>query len=434
MNSACAVHPYNYNAVQILNNGGKMLNDSIRYVNHKLMIDDVDLADLARETGTPAYVYSLPRALQNYRRIANAFADFDAHIHYSAKANANLAVFGALIQAGAGIDAVSAGEAYRALRAGCAPENIVFAGVGKRYDELRWAVEQNIGWFNVENVRELELLNALGSQFGKRPRVALRLNPDVTANTHPYIATGHGGAKFGLTRDVVADMFSRQKDYPQVDFAGIHLHIGSQLGDTEATQTAVQAALDLISPYAGIRTVNVGGGLPVAYQPGQMLPSPADFATMIRPLLKDYTIILEPGRSVIADAGLLVVEVLYVKQQAGQRIVIVDGSMTELLRPALYQANHMIVPLKEASGDYSPAEIVGPVCESADTLGHAVPLPDVEPGDRLAILTAGAYGMVMSSNYNARPRPPEIVIEPDGTSWGIARRRETWDDLIRLES
>jgi diaminopimelate decarboxylase len=410
-----------------------MLNESIRYVNQKLTIDGVDLANLVRETGTPTYVYSLPRALQNCRRIIDAFADFDAHIHYSAKANANLAVMGALIQAGAGIDAVSAGEVYRAIKAGCAPENIVFAGVGKREDELRWAVEQNIGWFNVENVRELELLNALGAQHGKRPRVALRLNPDVTANTHPYIATGHGGAKFGLTRDVVADVLSRQADYPSLDFAGIHIHIGSQLGDTDATETAVRAALDLISPYPAIRTVNVGGGLPVAYQPDQTLPTPADFAAMITPLLKDYTIILEPGRSVIADAGLLVVEVLYVKRQAGQRIVIVDGSMTELLRPALYQAKHMIIPLKEAHGDTSPAEVVGPVCESADTLGHAISLPDIQPGDQLAILTTGAYGMVMSSNYNARPRPPEIVIEPDGEPWRVARRRETWEDLIQAE-
>lgn len=410
-----------------------MLNESIRYVNHRLTIDGIDLADLTVETGTPAYIYSLPRALQNYRRIADAFADFDAHIHYSAKANANLAVLGALIAAGAGIDAVSAGEAYRAIKARCASENIVFAGVGKREDELYWAVEQNIGWFNVENVRELELLNAIGEAQGKCPRVALRLNPDVTANTHPYIATGHGGAKFGLTRDVVADVLSRQADYPFLDFAGIHLHIGSQLGDTEATQTAVGAALDLISPYPAIRTVNVGGGLPVAYQPDQTLPTPADFAAMITPLLKDYNIILEPGRAVIADAGLLIVEVLYVKRQAGQRIVIVDGSMTELMRPALYQAKHMIIPLREACGDTSPAEVVGPVCESADTLGHAVPLPDVEPGDHLAILTAGAYGMVMSSNYNARLRPPEIVIEPDGGSWRVARRRETWEDLIRLE-
>lgn len=410
-----------------------MLNESIRYVNHELMIDGINLSDLARETGTPSYIYSLPRALQNYRRIADAFANFDAHIHYSAKANANLAVLRALIGAGAGIDAVSAGEAYRALRAGCAPDNIVFAGVGKRYDELDWAVEQNIGWFNVENVRELDLLNALGKQHGKRLRIALRLNPDVTANTHPYIATGHGGAKFGLTRDVVADLLSRQADYPALDFAGIHIHIGSQLGDIDATQTAVRAALDLISPYPAIRTVNIGGGLPVAYQSDQTLPSPADFASMIYPLLKDHTVIVEPGRSVIADAGLLTVEVLYVKHQAGQRIVIVDGSMTELLRPALYQAKHMIIPLREAQGTLSPAELVGPVCESADTLGHAVPLPEVKPGDQLAILTAGAYGMVMSSNYNARPRPPEIVIAQDGKSWDIARRRETWEDLIRLE-
>lgn len=433
MNGACTIRLRRYNALYILNNGGKMGNDSIRYVDGRLMIDGVDLASLARETGTPAYIYSLSRALWNYRQIVDAFASFDAHVHYSAKANANLTILAALIQAGAGIDAVSAGEAYRALQAGCAPQDIVFAGVGKREDELRWAVEQNIGWFNVENVRELELLNALGKEYQKRPRVALRLNPDVTANTHPYIATGHGGAKFGLTRDVVTDILLRQSDYPQITFAGIHIHIGSQLGDTDATQTAVRAALDLVAPYPNIRTINIGGGLPVAYQPDEILPTPADFAAMVFPLLKDYTVILEPGRSIIADAGLLVVEVLYVKRQAGQRIVIVDGSMTELLRPALYQAQHRIVPLKESSGDDAVAEVVGPVCESADTLGHAVPLPEVEPGDQLAILTAGAYGMVMSSNYNARPRPPEIVITPDGTSWMIARKRETWDDLIRLE-
>jgi diaminopimelate decarboxylase len=411
-----------------------MLNRSIRYDSGRLWIDGVDLDDVAAQAGTPAYIYSLPRALANYERIVDAFADLDAHVHYSAKANANISVLRALVEAGAGVDAVSAGEAHRALRAGCAPNQIVFAGVGKREDELRWAVDNRIGWFNAENVRELDLLQAIGLETGRRQRVALRLNPDVTANTHPYIATGHGGAKFGLTRDVVADVLSRRGEYPQLDFAGIHIHIGSQLGDVDATQTALKAALDLIAPYPDIRTVNIGGGLPVAYHPTETVPTPAEFADTIRPLLRDYSVILEPGRSIIADAGVLLVEVLYVKHQAGQRIVIVDGSMTELIRPALYQAKHMIVPLRESDGDLHPAEVVGPVCESADTLGHAVPLPDVGPGDRLAILTAGAYGMVMSSNYNARPRPPEVVVEPDGASWRVARRRETWDDILRLES
>lgn len=416
---------------KMLRYGGNMLNDSIRYIAGRLKIDEVDLSDLARET--PTYVYSLKRAVGNYRSIRDAFADLDAHIHYSAKANANLSILQALISEGAGIDAVSAGEAYRALQAGCEPEKVVFAGVGKRPDELRWAVEKGIGWFNVENVLELERLNDIGREMGKRTRVALRLNPDVTANTHPYIATGHGGAKFGLTADVVGEILRRQSDFPAVDFAGIHIHIGSQLGDTVATHTAVNTALHLISPYRHIRTVNIGGGLPVAYEEGKNLPTPREFAETLYPLLKDYSIILEPGRSIIADAGVLLTEVLYVKRQAGQRIIIVDASMTELIRPALYQARHAIVPLAQPSGELAPAEVVGPVCESSDTLGHAVPLPDVKSGDKLAILTAGAYGMVMASNYNARPRPAEIAVLQDGMSQKVARRRETLEDLVRLE-
>lgn len=408
-----------------------MLNESIRYVDGVLHVDGVSLADITHVT--PAYVYSLPRALNNYRRISTAFSGYDAHIHYSAKANANLTILRTLIQAGAGIDAVSAGEIYRAIQAGCAPQNIVFAGVGKRSDELLWAVENGVGWFNVENVRELELLNEIGRDTGIRPRVALRLNPDVTANTHPYIATGHGGAKFGLTRDVVADILARRSDYPSLDFAGIHIHIGSQLGDTDATRAAAEAALSLIRPFSDIRTVNIGGGLPVAYEADTGLPTPAHFAEALRPLLKDYSVILEPGRSIIADAGLLLTEVLYIKRQAGQRIVIVDASMTELMRPALYHAKHTIVPVQQTLGEVSPAEVVGPVCETSDVLGHAVPLPDVQPGDKLAILTAGAYGMAMASNYNARPRPAEIAVMPDGITSQVIRRRETWDDLIAAE-
>jgi len=409
-----------------------MLNDSIRYVAGRLHVDGIDLEEIAQET--PIYVYSLKRASANYQRIRAAFADFDTHIHYSAKANANLTILRALIAEGAGIDAVSSGEAYRAMQAGCAPESIVFAGVGKRIDELRWAVERGIGWFNVENLLELEHLNSIGQELSRRPRVALRLNPDVSANTHPYIATGHGGAKFGMIGEVVQDILSRQADYPSIDFGGIHIHIGSQLGDTVATRKAVQNALDLIAPYPQLRTVNIGGGLPVAYQEGSSLPTPAQFAQTLFPLLKGYTIILEPGRSIIADAGILVTEVLYVKHQAGQRIIIVDASMTELIRPALYQAKHAIIPLIQAQGALASAEVVGPVCESADTLGHDVLLPDVYPGMKLALLTAGAYGMVMASNYNARTRPAEIAVLKDGATWQIARRRETWEDLIRLES
>jgi len=410
-----------------------MLNTSIRYVDGILCMDDVRLDSLAAAVGTPAYAYSLPRALENYRRIADAFAGLNAKIHYSAKANGNLSVLRALIQAGAGVDAVSAGECYRALQAGCEASDIVFAGVGKTHEELRWALENGIGWFNAENVREIELLSQLAGEIGVTAQISLRLNPDVTANTHPYIATGHGGAKFGLTPQTVAEVLAGQAKFPHVKISGIHVHIGSQLGDTHATVQAVEAALEMIAPYPDIRTIDIGGGMPAAYWPDQDLPAPSAFATDLRPLVSGYDVIMEPGRAIIADAGVMLMRVLYIKQQAGQRIVIVDGSMAELLRPALYQAKHMIVPLKESHGDVSPAQVVGPVCETADVLGKDVLLPEVEPGDVLAVLTAGAYGMVMASNYNARPRPPEIVVEPDGQSWRVARQRETWDDLLRGE-
>jgi diaminopimelate decarboxylase len=305
---------------------------------------------------------------------------------------------------------------------------------------LRYALEQGVGWFNVENVLECRLLNDLAAELGCPPvRVAPRFNPDVTANTHPYIATGHGGAKFGLTAEVIEHLLAFQSEYPRLRFEGIHVHIGSQLHDTNATVRAVQAALDLIAPYPHILTVNIGGGFPVAYQPGEGVPSYKDFARVVTPLLTGFHVLLEPGRSIIADAGILVVRVLYVKEQAGQTFVITDGSMAELIRPALYEAYHEIVPVVSPPlhamerGPGGEVNVVGPVCESADVLGRDVLLPDVQPGDLLAILTTGAYGMAMASNYNARPRPAEVVVSEDGQRWQVARRRETWEDLARFE-
>ena len=412
-----------------------MLNTSIRYQDDQLWCDFIPVTEIVAQTGTPTYIYSLRRAHDNLERIRAAFAGLDAHIHYSAKANANLALLRSLIQAGTGIDTVSAGEIHRALLAGAKAQTIVFAGVGKTRDEIRYALEIGVGWFNVENVDECQHINDLARDSGQSPvQIALRLNPDVTASTHPYIATGHGGAKFGLTAETIHHLLARQADYPHLDFAGIHVHIGSQLHDTAATRTAVEIALELIAPYPAIRTVNIGGGLPVAYQPGHDIPPFESFAAALKPLLADYTVLLEPGRSIIADAGILVTRVLYVKKQAGQTFLITDSSMAELIRPALYQAHHEIVPVVRSNeAAPQPVNIVGPVCETTDVLGRDIPLPPVQSGDLLAILTAGAYGMVMASNYNARPRPPEIVVAEDGKSWQIARQRETWDDMLRGE-
>jgi diaminopimelate decarboxylase len=396
----------------------------------------VSVSDIADAVGTPVYVYSLRRALDNLGRISAAFVALDAHIHYSAKANANLSVLKSLIDAGAGIDAVSAGEIHRALLAGAAPEAIVFAGVGKTRDELAYALDAGVGWFNVENVAELAMLNDLAAQRDAGPpQVALRFNPEITANTHPYIATGHGGAKFGLTGAVIADLLARQHDFPQLNIAGIHTHIGSQLRDIAGTVKAIKAALALVEPYPHIRSMNIGGGLPVAYAPGNTIPDVTAFADALQPLLKDYRVLLEPGRSIIADAGFLIARTLYVKRQAGQTFLITDASMAELIRPALYQAHHEIIPVDDpGQAALQPTQVVGPVCETADVLGRDVPLPAMSSGDSVAILTTGAYGMVMASNYNQRPRPPEVVIMPDGLHWQVARRRETWDDLLSPEN
>lgn len=417
-----------------------MLNESIRYRDEKLFCDDVSIADIVAETGTPVYIYSQRRILSNLRHIQTAFAALNPHIHYSAKANANLAILRTLVQAGVGIDAVSAGEIHRALLAGAKAEEIVFAGVGKTADELTYAIEHGIGWINAENVSELQLINVIASKLDCPPvRVALRFNPNVTADTHPNIATGHGGAKFGLSAEVIREILVKQAEYPHIQIEGIHIHIGSQLHNTSATQQAVEATLELIAPYPTIRTINIGGGLPVAYHPEEHIPDWEAFATALAPLLKGHKVMLEPGRSIIADAGILVASTLYVKEQAGQTFLIIDASMAELIRPALYEAHHEIVTVKEPSantyGEMATQHyhVVGPVCETTDVLGRSVRLPRMQPSDLVAVLTAGAYGMVMASNYNQRPRPPEVMVLEDGKSWQIVRRRETWDDLTRYE-
>lgn len=412
-----------------------MLNNAIHYVEGRLCVDAVPAADIAAQTDTPVYIYSLSRVLENYQQIARTFADMNAVVHYSAKANANLALLKVLVHAGSGIDAVSGGEIYKALTAGCAPDQIVFAGVGKTKDELHFALDQGIGWFNVENLEELRLLDSLAGERGKPARVALRLNPDIAASTMPQIATGHGGAKFGMSADAVRDIIATRDRYSHLHLKGIHVHIGSQLGDVNATRKAIRLARELADAHDGIDTLNIGGGFPVAYRPDQKLPPLAEFAAILKPITRGYSVILEPGRSVVADAGILVTKILYTKKQGTLRFAIVDAGMTELLRPALYGSHHEIVPLIDQPGNETilDYQVVGPVCESTDKLSSSAYLPAVRSGDLVAVLTAGAYGMVMASNYNARLRPPEVVVDLNGETWRTARRRETYEDIITGE-
>ena len=405
-----------------------VLNSSFRYVDGALMVDSVALDVIASQVGTPVYVYSLKRLLENYRRLRIAFAPLDAQLHYSVKANGSLAILRALKEAGAGFDCVSAGEIYRALRAGGDARKIVFAGVGKTRAEIDYAVEQGVGWINVENPLELDYIQAAAERCGRESaRVALRLNPQVTASTHPHIATGHGGAKFGMTADVIDALLAAQQRYPHLDFAGIHIHIGSQLAEPESTLAALDKALALIRPYERIRKVNLGGGFPVAYRLGETVAPLDDFAAALSGRLRDYRLLLEPGRALVADAGALLAEVLYVKRQAGQLFTILDASMTELLRPALYQAHHEILPLRESEGEREVTQVAGPVCESTDVLARDRLLPRLQVGDRVALMTTGAYGMAMASNYNARPKPAEVAVAANGRNWRVTRRRESWE-------
>lgn len=409
-----------------------MFNDSFHYEAGELCCDGVPLQTIAQAVGTPVYVYSATRLHYNVARLQRAFAPLGAELHYSLKANANLALVRLLYRAGLGMDAVSAGEIDRALRAGVDPARIVFAGVGKTPAEILFALRARIGWFNVESRDELALLDRLAGEEEYTPQVALRLNPGVQAQTHPHIATGHAAAKFGMPPDVVADLLEARRAYPHLHLAGIHVHIGSQLGAVTETVEAVRLAQSLAAPHPDVRTLNIGGGFPVPYTPDDHYPQPEDFAHALAPLVTGWRILAEPGRSVIADAGVLVIGVVTVKEQGGQRFVIANGGMTDLLRPALYGATHEVVPLEQRDGPLAPAVVSGPVCESTDVLHRAALLPPLKAGDRLAVLTAGAYGMAMASNYNLRTRPPEVLVE--GGGWRMIRRRETWDDLLRLET
>ena len=399
-----------------------VLNDSFRYVDGSLHVDGIALDHIASQVGTPAYVYSLKRVIANYRRLRAAFAPISARLHYSVKANVCAAILEALAGQGAGFDCVSGGEIRLALAADCAAGDIVFAGVGKTRNEIDFAVRQGVGWLNVENALELDYIQAAAENAGiNKIQVALRLNPEVSVNTHPHISTGHGGAKFGMTADVIRYLLEAQVNFPRIDFAGIHIHIGSQLGDSAATLDALDKALALIRPYPTIRTVNLGGGLPVAYRADESVPPLDELVAALATRLDGYEVLLEPGRSIVADAGVLLAEVLYAKRQAGQLFYIVDAGMNDLLRPALYNAWHEILPLQENDGEREVAQVVGPVCESTDALARDRLLPPMRVGDRVALMTAGAYGMAMASTYNARPLPAEVVVNADGASWRVSR-------------
>ena len=409
------------------------------YIDGELCCGRVPLAGLAERYGTPLYVYSAQAVRENYQRLSAAFAPLQPLICYAVKANFNLALLRLLKDEGAGFDIVSGGELYRALRAGADPVKVVFAGVGKTEAELAAGLAAGVGWFNVESADELRRLNALAAARRQRARVALRLNPDVTPDTHQHIQTGGARNKFGLAAtEALALARQAPQAFPAIELRGVHVHIGSQVPDSEPTLAAIEAALALARQVPAIDTLDLGGGFPVEYRESDnFAPIEAFAAPIVARLLPlaqagRWHFHLEPGRYLVANAGALLATVQAVKEIAGRRTLVVDAGMQTLLRPALYHAYHRVAPLASRPGQAAVStDVVGPICESADVLARDRSLPLLEAGEGLALLEAGAYGFSMASQYNSQPRPAEVMVDEEQVE--VIRRRESYEDLVRLE-
>ncbi len=424
--------------------------DNFQYIDKQLHCERVAVREIVEKTGTPTYIYSQATLLSHFDRIASAFAPLSALICYSIKSCGNLAILQSLRARGSGFDVVSGGELFRALKAGADPRMIVFAGVGKTDQEINEALDAGIGWFNIESEEEFWNLDGLAGSKKIIAHGALRVNPDVSsAGTHQKTLTGKKETKFGVDIDRAEAFYMQAAAAKNARLSALHLHIGSPIKSTQPYVDAITKALNLIDRLAAknivIDTLDIGGGFAAFYE-GNEAPSAADYAAAIIPLLKDrkLRIILEPGRSISCNAGILVTRVQYSKQGGSKKFTIVDAAMNDLIRPTLYESYHFIWPVDVSdsclpenrqstlrSANDEKVDVVGPVCESGDYLAKDRYLPRTKRGDLLAVFSAGAYGFAMSSQYNARPRAAEVLV--DGDAWRIIRRRETYQDLIAAE-
>ncbi|HEX9780386.1 MAG TPA: diaminopimelate decarboxylase [bacterium] len=405
-------------------------------VNGTLRCERVELERIAASVGTPVYVYSAKTIVEHVRKLRAAFGAMRPLICFSVKANGNLAILRLLVRAGAGLDIVSGGELFKALRVGCPPSKIVYASVGKHPDEIRAALRAGIFCFNVESEPELDAIEAAAERLRVHARVALRVNPDVEAHTHRHITTGVAESKFGIDPRTARALLARHRALPRVRLIGLHLHIGSQITDAKPFVEAIRKVGGLFDHGrrlgAPLEWLNLGGGLGIIYR-DERPQTPGAFARAVRPLVSALgaRLILEPGRFIVGNAGALLTRVLYIKDAGRRRFAVVDAGMNDLLRPALYDAYHEVVRVRR-NGTGARArrfDIVGPICESADVLARDRAFGSLEPGDLLAVLGAGAYGSTMASNYNGRLRPAEVLVR--GRRWDLIRRRETLRDLVR---
>jgi diaminopimelate decarboxylase len=423
--------------------------DYFSYENGKLLAEGVDVGRIAAEVGTPVYIYSKATFKEHLEKIGKAYDEIDTTICYSVKACGNINILRFMAEAGSGFDVVSGGELYRALQAGAEPSKIVYAGVGKTDTEIIEALKADIGYFNIESEAELENLIRLAKEKNKQPKAALRVNPDVDLKTHTYITTGKRETKFGVDIERAQKVFAECAGNSSVSLSAVHVHIGSGGKTIEPYCEALEKTLPLIDKLRSqghtIEAIDLGGGYGADYE-SDTVPSAADYAGGIVPLLRDkgLKLILEPGRSIAANAGILLTKVLYLKTGGGKKFVLVDAGMNDLIRPPLYDAFHFIWPaqveeklvphrrdtdLQLAGTEF--VDVVGPICESADFFAKDRALPPVKRGDLLSVFTAGAYGFSMSSNYNARGRAAEVLV--DGSKFAIIRKRETYEDLVGLE-
>ena len=406
------------------------------YKNDNLFCEDVSVAYIADQVGTPFYLYSYSTIKRHFRVFEDAFNELDHLTCFSVKSNSNLAILKIFALEGGGADIVSGGELFRALKAGIAPDKIVYSGVGKTTKDMELALKSNIFMFNVESGQELQALNKISEDIGSKAMIAIRINPDVEPETHPYIVTGLSENKFGIQINDSLDTYALAKRLKNIDIKGISCHIGSQLTEIDPFVKALIKLKEIIKELEkmglDIKFLNLGGGLGITYN-DEKPPHPIKYARALKETIgkNKFTLILEPGRVIIGNAGILVTSVIYTKSTKNKSFIIVDAGMNDLIRPTLYNSFHAVKPVKMTHSEMFTADLVGPICETGDFLAKDRKMPPFKPGDLVAIMSAGAYGFSMASNYNSRPRPAEVMVK--GNLFSIIRSSETHEDLIKGE-
>jgi len=417
--------------------------DFFSYRNNELYCEDIKISDIVKQYKTPLYLYSKNAIKHKFKQYADAFQSVPHTICYALKANSNLHILKLLGELGSGADIVSGGELFLALKAGIDPKKIVYASVGKTDREIEFAIESGIRAFNIESEQELEVINNIATGLGKKAPIAIRINPDIDINGHPYISTGKSINKFGINIKRALDVFKRADKMSGIAIDGIHSHIGSQILNLEYFKAAAEKLAVFVNELRDhgmvLNHIDIGGGLGVNYtnlvkydsiSDNTKQPEPAELADSVLSVLKklDLEIFFEPGRSIIGEAGALISRVLYRKDSSGKKFIVVDAGMNDLIRPSLYNAHHQIVPATRNGAEEEIVDIVGPICETGDFLAKDREMPRIERGDLLSVMTAGAYGYSLASNYNSRPRPAEVWI--DGNTHELIRSRENWEDFL----